>query len=57
MVIFINNMDIGWVPVNRFNHTSWMAVGTPTDRVKSVRNRCVIEVFCVVNRLLNFLLV
>ena len=32
-------------PVNRFNHTSWMAVVTPTDRPKSVRNRCVIELF------------
>ena len=28
------------------NHTSWMAVVTPTDRPKSVRNRCVIELFC-----------
>ena len=27
-----------------FNLTSWMAI-TPTDRPKSVRNRCVIEVF------------
>ena len=35
----------GWHPVNRFNHTSWVAVVTPTDRPKSVRNRCVIEVF------------
>ena len=25
-----------------------MAIVTPTDRPKSVRNRCVIEVFCVV---------
>ena len=35
----------GWVrkPVN---HTSWVAVVTPTDRPKSVRNRCVIELFC-----------
>ena len=33
----------GWVPVNRFNHTSWMTCN-PTDRPKSVRNRCVIEV-------------
>ena len=32
-------------PVNRFNHTSWVAFVTPTDRSKSVRNRCVIEVF------------
>ena len=28
------------------NHTSWVAVVTPTNRPKSVRNRCVIEVFC-----------
>ena len=28
------------------NHTSWVAVVTPTDRPKSVRNRCVIELFC-----------
>ena len=34
----------GCVPVNRFNHTSWITVGTPTDRPKSVCNRCVIEV-------------
>ena len=35
----------GWArkPVN---HTSWVAVVTPTDRPKSVRNRCVIELFC-----------
>ena len=33
-------------PVNQVNHTSWMAVVTPTDRPKSVRNRCVIELFC-----------
>ena len=39
-------------PVNQVNHTSWVAVVTPTDRHKSVRNRCVIELFggivCVV---------
>ena len=28
------------------NHTSWVAIVTPTDRPKSVRNRCVIELFC-----------
>ena len=27
------------------NHTSWVAVVTPTDRPKSVRNRCIIELF------------
>ena len=33
---------------NRFNHTSWVAIVTLTDRPKSVRNRCVIEVYgCV----------
>ena len=31
--------------VNRFNHTNWVTVVTPTDRPKSVRNRGVIEVF------------
>ena len=32
-------------PVKPVNHTSWVAVVTPTDRPKSVRNRCVIELF------------
>ena len=27
-------------------HTSWVALVTPTDRPKSVRNRCLIELFC-----------
>ena len=27
------------------NHTSWVAVVTPTDRPKSVRNRCLIDFF------------
>ena len=44
--------------VNRFNHTSGMVVVTPYDRRKSVRNRCVIEVFgvffCVVALLFGF---
>ena len=35
----------GWDPVNLFNHTSWVAIVTPTDRPKSVRNRCFIEDF------------
>ena len=35
-----------WNHVNRFNHTILMTVVTPTDRPKSVRNRCVIEAFC-----------
>ena len=33
-------------PVNQVNRTSLVAVVTPTDRPKSVRNRCVIELFC-----------
>ena len=33
-------------PVNLVNHTSWVAVVAPTDRPKSVRNRCLIELFC-----------
>ena len=28
------------------NHTSSVDVVTPTDRPKSVRNRCLIELFC-----------
>ena len=35
-------------PVNQVNHTSWVAVVTPTDRPKSVRNCCLIELFCCV---------
>ena len=30
---------------NPDNHTSWVAIVTPTDRPKSVRNRCLIELF------------
>ena len=35
-------------PVNQpeVNHTSWVAVVTPTDHPKSVCNLCVIEHFC-----------
>ena len=33
-------------PVKPVNHTSWVAVVIPTDRPKSVRNRCLIELFC-----------
>ena len=33
-------------PVNQVNHTSWVAVVTPSDCPKSVRNRCLIELFC-----------
>ena len=40
-------------PVNQVKHTSWVAVVTPTDRPKSVRNRCVIGLFCGVNPIEN----
>ena len=33
-------------PVNLVNHTNWVAVVTPADRPKSVRNCCLIELFC-----------
>ena len=33
-------------PVNQVNHTSLVTVVTPTDRPKSVRNCCLIELFC-----------
>ena len=36
---------VRWHPVNRFNHTSLLIEVTPTDRLKSVSNHCVIEVF------------
>ena len=32
-------------PVNQVNHTSWVAIVTPTDRPMSVRNSSVIELF------------
>ena len=49
-------------PVNQVNHTIWLAVVTPTDRPKSVCNRCVIELFlwhclCCHFALMTFLLV
>ena len=47
----------GWDPVNWFNHTGWVAVVTPTDRSKSVRNRWVIEVFSGVFVLSHFLFI
>ena len=33
------------VPVNQVNRNSWVVVVNPNDRPKSVRNRCVIELF------------
>ena len=35
----------GWDTVNGFNHTSFVAFVTSSDRPKSVRNPCVIKVF------------
>ena len=32
------------VPVNRFNHTSWVAFFTPTNRPKLVRNSCLMKI-------------
>ena len=40
-------------PVNQVNHTSWVAVVSPTDRPKSVRNCCLIELFCGVVCVVN----
>ena len=46
-------------PVNQVNHTSWVAVVTPTDRPKSDCNLCLIELFvaCFHFALLTFPLV
>ena len=40
-VLLITRLSEEWEggPVNQVNHTSWVAVVTPTDRPKSVRNR------------------
>ena len=40
---FVGSGKVG--PVNQANHTSWVAVVTPTDRPNTVPNRCVIELF------------
>ena len=34
-----------WDPVTRCIHPSWKAVVSPTDRPKSIHNRCEIAVF------------
>ena len=47
-VLLITQLSLeweGWEPVNRFKHTSWVTIATPTDRPKLVRNFYVIEVF------------
>ena len=39
----------GIIIINCYHNTSdtsWVALVTPTDRPKSVRNRCLIELFC-----------
>ena len=36
------------------NHDSWVAAVTPTDRPKSVRNRCLIKLFCGVVCVITF---
>ena len=41
---YCGNWD-GWALVNQFNHTGLVDVVTQTDRPKSLRKRCVIEVF------------
>ena len=41
-------------PVNQVNHTSWVAVVTRTDRPKSARNRCLIELSCGVVCVVTF---
>ena len=45
-IIFLVNGLVGRWARKPVNHTSWVAVVTPTDRPKSVRNRCLIELFC-----------
>ena len=45
----------GWALVNRFNPTSGVTAVTPTDRHKSIRNRCVIKVFCGVFNVVTLL--
>ena len=52
--------EVGRLGRKPVNHTSWVAVVTPTDCPKSVSNRCVIEnfgtVLCCHFAFLNFLL-
>ena len=43
--VFDYDLDLDYVAVAGLHHTSWVAFDAPTDRPKSVRNRCVIEVF------------
>ena len=50
---FVVSGKVG-IPVNRYNYTSWLAV-TPTERLKSAHNGCVIEHFVCVFTLLYWL--
>ena len=46
---FLNVCPVDYTAVagiKKVNHTSWVAIVNLTDRPKSVRNRCVIELFC-----------
>ena len=47
-MIMAFHIQKGWIPANLFNHSSWIAVVTPTDSPKVVHNRCVIEVFTII---------
>ena len=54
----IGHYFVKFLGIMLIHHTSWVAIVTPADRPKSVRNRCVIEVFggvfCVVTLLFGF---
>ena len=39
-----SGLSEGWVPVNQFNHTSWIAVVSPIDHPNVVRNHCLIQI-------------
>ena len=60
MVFVGKDFKINGLPMGT-NCLQWMTVVTSTNRPKSVRNRCVIEVFwwrfCVVHSFSSFLLV
>ena len=47
-VLDYTTVAVSWKvgPVNSVNHKSWVTVVTQTDCPKSVRNSCLIELFC-----------
>ena len=47
---------VGRLACKPVNHTSWVAVVTPTDRAQSVGYRCIIELFCGVVCVVSFTL-